>query len=120
LPRRMLGTLGLVMALSAAATCLLSLSWPYAAIVVLGALFGASAVGWNGVYLAEVARKAPSGMAGMATGGTLFFTFFGGVVAPPLFGGIAGAGHRYSLAYFLIAVPVFLFSLMLFRGRGSG
>ena len=120
LPRRMLGTLGLVMALSAAATCLLSLSWPYAAIVVLGALFGASAVGWNGVYLAEVARKAPPGMAGMATGGTLFFTFFGGVVAPPVFGGIAGAGHRYALAYFLIAVPVFLFSLMLFRGPAAG
>lgn len=119
LPRRMLGTLGLVMSLSAAATSLLSLSWPYAAVVMLGALFGASAVGWNGVYLAEVARKAPSGMAGMATGGTLFFTFFGGVVAPPLFGGIAGAGHRYSLAYFLFAIPVFLFSLMLFRGRGS-
>jgi len=118
-PRRMLGMLGLVMALSAAGTCLLSLSWPYAAIVVLGALFGASAVGWNGVYLAEVARKAPPGMAGMATGGTLFFTFFGGVVAPPLFGGIAGAGHRYALAYFLIAIPVFLFSLMLFRGGGN-
>jgi len=58
-------------------------------------------------------------MAGMATGGTLFFTFFGGVVAPPLFGGIAGVGHRYALAYFLFAVPVFLFSLMLFRGRES-
>jgi len=117
LPRRMLGALGLAMSLSAAATCFISLSWPYAAVVILGALFGASAVGWNGVYLAEVARKAPPGMAGMATGGTLFFTFFGGVVAPPLFGGIAGVGHRYALAYFLFAVPVFLFSLMLFRGR---
>jgi len=116
LPRRMLGTLGLVMSFSAAATCFVSLSWPYAAIVTLGALFGASAVGWNGVYLAQVARKAPSGMAGVATGGTLFFTYFGGVIAPPLFGGIAGAGHRYPLAYFLFALPVFLFSLMLFRG----
>jgi len=117
LPRRMLGALGFAMSLSAAATCFISLSWPYAAVVILGALFGASAVGWNGVYLAEVARKAPPGMAGMATGGTLFFTFFGGVVAPPLFGGIAGVGNRYALAYFLFAVPVFLFSLMLFRGR---
>ncbi|MGB7629581.1 MAG: MFS transporter [Candidatus Deferrimicrobium sp.] len=119
MPRRMLGTLGLVMSLSAAATFFISLSWPYAAIVVLGALFGASAVGWNGVYLAQVAHKAPSGMAGVATGGTLFFTYFGGVIAPPLFGGIAGAGHRYSLAYFLFAFPVFLFSLLLFRGGGS-
>jgi MFS family permease len=117
-PRRMLGTLGLLMSLSAAAVSFSSLSWPYVAIVLLGALFGASAAGWNGVYLAQVARKAPSGMAGVATGGTLFFTYFGGVIAPPLFGGIAGAGHRYALAYFLFALPVFLFSLMLFRERG--
>jgi MFS family permease len=119
MPRRMLGTLGITMSVSAAAISFISLSWPYAAIVLLGALFGASAAGWNGVYLAEVVRKAPSGMAGVATGGTLFFTFFGGVIAPPLFGGIAGAGQRYSLAYFLFAIPVFLFSLTLYRGRGS-
>jgi len=120
LPRRMLGVLGLIMSSSAAATCFVSLSVPYAAVVVLGALFGASAVGWNGVYLAEVARKAPAGRASMATGGTLFFTYFGGVIAPPLFGGIAGAGHRYPLAYFLFAIPVFLFSLLLFRGKENG
>jgi MFS family permease len=119
-PRRMLGALGAIMGSSAAATRLISPSWPYAAVVVLGILFGASAVGWNGVYLAEVARKAPSGMAGVATGGTLFFTYFGGVIAPPLFGGIAGAEHRYALAYLLFAFPVFLFSLTLFRERGSG
>jgi MFS family permease len=116
----MLGVLGLIMSSSAAATCFVSLSVPYAAVVVLGALFGASAVGWNGVYLAEVARKAPAGRASMATGGTLFFTYFGGVIAPPLFGGIAGAGHRYPLAYFLFAIPVFLFSLLLFRGKENG
>jgi MFS family permease len=117
LPRRMLGTLGITMSVSAAGISFVSLSWPYAAILLLGVVFGASAVGWNGVYLAQVARTAPSGMAGVATGGTLFFTFFGGVIAPPLFGGIAGAGHRYALAYILFAIPVFLFSLMLFRGR---
>ena len=34
-------------------------------------LFGACVTGWNGVYLAEVARQAPPGAAGKATSGTL-------------------------------------------------
>jgi MFS family permease len=118
-PRRMLGLLGLIMASSAAATYAILPSWPYAPVLVVSALFGASAVGWNGVYLAEVARLAPPGKAGVATGGTLFFTYFAGVITPPLFGAIAGAGHRYSFAYLLFALPVFLFSLLLSRGRGN-
>jgi MFS family permease len=51
--------------------------------------FGASAIGWNGVYLAEVARRAPEGMASMATGGTLAFTFLGVVIGPPIFGALS-------------------------------
>jgi hypothetical protein len=30
--------------------------WPFVAIITLGCFFGATALGWNGVYLAEVAR----------------------------------------------------------------
>ncbi len=118
-PRRLLGALGLLMAVSASATCAVEPSRHYAPILVIGALFGSSAVGWNGVYLAEVARLAPAGKAGTATGGTLFFTYFAGVITPPLFGAVAGAGHRYSFAYLLFAVPVFLFSLLLFRKRSD-
>ena len=118
-PRTMLGILGVVMSASAAATHVISLSWPYAAILGIAALFGATAAGWNGVYLAEVARLAPSGKAGMATGGTLFFSFLGGVISPPLFGAVAGADHRYALSYLLFSFPVFLFAFTLFRGRSS-
>jgi MFS family permease len=118
-PRKLLGLLGLLMAGSAAATCAVTPSWHYASVLAIGAMFGACAVGWNGVYLAEVARRAPPGMAGAATGGTLFFTYFAGVIAPPLFGAVAGAGHRYAFAYLLFAIPSFLFSLMLFRKRAD-
>ena len=48
------------------------------------ALFGATAIGWNGVQLAEVARLAPPGTAGEVTGATGFVTFAGVVIGPPL------------------------------------
>ena len=59
-------------------------------------VFGATASGWNGVYLAEVARQAPPGTAGKATSGTLALTFLGVIVGAPLFGLIAAspAGFR--------------------------
>lgn len=118
-PRTMLGILGVLMSVSAAATRVISLSWPYAAILGVATLFGATAAGWNGVYLAEVARLAPPGKAGTATGGTLFFTFLGGVISLPLFGVVVGADHRYGLAYLLFSLPALLFSFTLFRGRSS-
>ena len=61
--------------------------------------FGASAIGWNGVYLAEVARRAPQGMASMATGGTLAFTFLGVVVGPPMFGALSGLFGSYRAGF---------------------
>lgn len=86
-------------------------------IVLLLLLFGASAVGWNGVYLAEVARQAPRGMASMATGGTLSMTFLGVVVGPPVFGLIAGVTGSYGLAYASLLVPAGLCLWLLWRHR---
>ena len=65
--------------------------WPTPAWPAAGAArrsprsFGATAIGWNGVQLAEVARHAPPGEAGAMTGATGFVTFSGVVVGPPLF-----------------------------------
>lgn len=80
-------------------------------------LFGASAVGWNGVYLAEVARQAPPGMASMATGGTLSMTFLGVVIGPPIFGLIAGITGSYGVAYASLLVPAGLCLWLLWRYR---
>jgi len=77
------------------------------------AVLGAAAVGWNGVFLAEVARQAPPGKAGLATGGALTFTFLGVVVGPPLFGVLVLALDGYRAAFFLIAIPALLFGLLL-------
>ncbi len=70
-PRRLLGTLAIAMGASSLLTTAFAPDWPVIAFILVSMVFDATAIGWNGVYLAEVARLAPAGMAGVLTGGTL-------------------------------------------------
>jgi MFS family permease len=97
--RRMLLLLASMMALGALASAFLTTDTPQALVIAILVAFGASAIGWNGVYLAEVARRAPPGMASMATGGTLAFTFLGVVVGPPMFGALSGLFGTYRAGF---------------------
>ncbi len=103
-PRRTLGLLGVTMAFSGAAVAGFSGGWPLPAVILASALFGASAVGWNGVYLAEVARLAPPGQVGAITGGTQVLTFIGALAAPPLFGLVVGLAGGYGKAFLVFSV----------------
>ena len=102
-PRSLLGLLGIGMSLGALATALVRSNWPLSAMLSVTVLFGATAIGWNGVYLAEAARCAPEGKVSAATGGALFFTFFGVVLGPPLFGGVVSVTGSYPLAFLSFA-----------------
>lgn len=84
-PRSVLGFLGLLMGVSAGAICLVHPTYPIILIYVFSFFFGASAVGWNGIYIAEVARIAPPGWAGAATGASLAMTYSGVVLLPTFF-----------------------------------
>jgi hypothetical protein len=101
----MLGLLGLGMGVSAIATLAAGPAWPGWLLFVFASIFGATPVGWNGVFLAEVARIAPAGQVSQATGGCLFFTFLGVVVTPLLFNLVLQLGGGYSVAYALLGVP---------------
>ena len=103
-PRRTLGLLGVMMTLSGAGVACFSADWPLAAVIAVSVLFGASAVGWNGVYLAQVARLAPPGQVGAITGGTQVFTFVGALATPPIFGLVVGLAGGYGNAYFLLCL----------------
>ncbi|MDB5751388.1 MAG: major facilitator superfamily 1 [Ramlibacter sp.] len=118
--RRTLMLLAAMMALCTAATGLLPATAPLALVLVLLAAFGASATGWNGVYLAEVARLAPPGMAGTATGGSLSVTFFGVVLGPAAFGAVSGLFGSYSAGYLALAVPTALCCWGLFASARGG
>ena len=105
-PRRTLLGLAVAMALTGATLALVGRDTPTAVVLGLVALFGASAVGWNGVYLGTVARLVPHDRTAMATGGTLFFTFFGVVIGPPLFGLAGSAFGSHGPAFALLALPL--------------
>jgi hypothetical protein len=79
--------------------------WPIWLLFAYAAAFGATAVGWNGVFLAEVARLAPGGRASEATGGALFFTFLGVVVTPLLFNLILALAGSYAIAFAAFSAP---------------
>jgi MFS family permease len=103
-PRLLLALLGLVMAACGGAAALFSADWPMAGIVLVCVVYGATAVGWNGVFLAEVARLAPEGRVAIVTGGTQFFTFAGVLIGPPVFGAIVSASGDYGSGFIFIAI----------------
>lgn len=110
-PGKLLGLLGLLMALCGTVTGFFTASWPFFLIMLICGIFGSAAIGWNGVYLAEIARLAPLGKAGIATGGSLFFTYLGVVIGPPVFAGIVSLSGSYSAGYLIFSVPVLALSL---------
>lgn len=77
-------------------------------------LFGLSAIGWNGVFLAEVARLAPDGRIGSATAGVLVPTYAGVLLGPSTFAGIQALAGQYTTAFGIFAaVSVCGFVLLL-------
>jgi MFS family permease len=98
-PRTMLGLLGIASGLCAYATASFDASWGSGAMLAVCAVFGGTAIGWNGVQLSQVARHAPRGQAGSVTGAAGFITFTGVVVGPPLFALLAGATGSYRVGF---------------------
>lgn len=113
--QKALALLATLMAFSSLATALLLPQLPIWGVWMVLIVFGASAIGWNGVYLSEVARQAPEGKASVATGGTLTFTFLGVVIGPPIFGALSTAFGSYRAGYLALVVTSSLCAWVLFR-----
>jgi MFS family permease len=103
-PRRVLGVLGVLSGLCGFAMAALDASWPRVALLALCAVYGAVAVGWNGVQIAEIARSAPSGKTGAIAGASSFVTFSGVLVGPPLFGFLAQASGTFRPGFAAIGL----------------
>ena len=113
----MLGALGIAMGIAGFAAAWFTADWPYWAIVAVSIVLGATGVGWNGVFLSEVARIAPGDQASRATGGALFITFFGVVTAPPIFGGIAALTGSFGHGFVVFAACALVSGTVVLRGR---
>lgn len=119
-PRGVLVALGVLMAATLLAAGFFTAQWPALALTLAAAALGATAIGWNGVYLGEVARLAPPGRVATTTGGALFFTYLGVVAGPPAFGYLAQGTGSLALAYgALAAMPALGIALLCLAGRRS-
>lgn len=117
-PRRVMGAMGCLMGVCAIVSAFAS-AWPTPLLLLLYAVFGASAIGWNGVYLAEVAQRAPAGAVSAATAAALFVTFAGVLAGPPVFALMIESGLDYGTAFSAVAVPALLCGLVLLRSGKS-
>lgn len=112
---------GLVALAGALATAAIAAGWPVWAIAVATSIFGFSAIGWNGVYMAVIARQSAPHEVGIATGGSLSITFAGVIVGPSAFAALHDqAGLSYSAGYALLALVTALGVACIVRARALG
>ena len=106
-PRLLLLGIAVLMALAAVLMSLFTVAWPVGAIAAVVILLGATASGWNGVFLAEIIRDVKPAEVGLATAGSMMFAYTGTVFGPSLFGGLASA-VGFPKAYVCMGVVVLL------------
>jgi MFS family permease len=111
--RATLGMLGVAMGITALCALGAGPHWPLWMLFAFAIALGVTAVGWNGVFLAELTRLAPQGRIGDVTGGSSFFTFLGVVVTPPLFYLVLGLTSSYGATYALFGIPPFAVGMLL-------
>ncbi|UQG62656.1 MFS transporter (plasmid) [Marinobacter sp. M3C] len=100
--------LALAMAGLFTSIALLGTSMPQWLVIVLLVAAGLTAIGWNGVYLAEVARRSPQPEVGEATAAVLVLTYMGVLCGPALFSLIVGLSGSYAIGFLLPAVAAVL------------
>lgn len=83
-------------------------------------LFGVSAIGWNGVFMAEIARIAPEGRIGSATGGVLVPTFVGVIIGPVLFTGVHEMLGTYTTTFAALSALTLVGIVLIFKLRARG
>lgn len=115
--RLILAILGLVMAGAIAVLALIGPSTPVWAIFTAGLVFGLSGISYQGLLLAEIARRAPPGFAGVVTGGAVACAYMGMMSLPALTGAIVAATGDYTLAFVCAAAPAGIVGLRFFRRR---
>lgn len=111
---------------SAASTVLLGFvtdATPGWSLALLAAVAGALVSGWNGVQIAEVARRSPPGMVAETAAGSVILVFMSNMVAPAAFAVFVAFTGRYDHAFMLaglcslICVPLLI---GIDRGQDNG
>ena len=91
--------------------------WPVWLTALLYAVFGATAIGWNGLYTAEVARCSPPGQVSLVTGGAMVWNFAGILTGPTAFTLLYKAIGSYATTFSAIVVIALLTLFALHAGK---
>jgi hypothetical protein len=82
----------------------LQADWPRISVYAIFFVFGAAALGWNGVLHAETARLSPPGLASVIAGGSTFFVFAGVLLGPSVFALLYTVIGSYSATFYMLAI----------------
>jgi MFS family permease len=116
-------TLSITAIFSAATTALLGLTsphWPLWAIIVLAFVAGGSAASWNGVQMAEVARRSSPRLITETAAGSSILVNLTNILAPTAFAAFIAVGGRYDHAFFCLGACTLLVLVVLPRDRSEG
>ena len=91
--------------------------WPAWALLAVAVGVNAASTGWQGIALAEVARRAPPGRIGAVTGSVIGLSCIGQVLIPPMFAAVLLASGSYTLAFALAALPTSVVGVLLLTGE---
>ncbi len=114
--RPLLIGLGLAMGVTAVGSAIAGAALPSAAAWPMAAVLGLTASGWNGIFVAEVARLAPDGRVAETTGAVLAVSYVGLVVGPLVVAAVTAIAGLAS-AFVVIGAAAVLAAVFLSRGR---
>lgn len=112
-----LGGLGLGLFLSPLGIVFLAPGLSYPILLFLSFVFGLTASGWNGVFLAEVARLARPDRVAETTGSVLTASYAGLVSAPLLIAWLSPGGTLEASYIFLAVLALAATAMMLWSSR---
>jgi len=118
-PSAVLAGIGAIVTVAATAMAFSRPDWPTAAVYAICVVLGGTAVGWNGVFIAESASRAPAGRAAEFTGATQLFVFCGALISPLLFRTVLAVTQGYEAGYLLLAAGVAVCSFFLARAAAA-
>jgi MFS family permease len=104
-------TLSIASAGSGITTILLGLStpeWPVWAFIVLAAFAGIAVSGWNGVQIAEVARRSPPELIGETAAGSVILIFTANMLTPIVFAAFVATTGHYDIAFLVCGACSFI------------
>ena len=118
-PGILLGLLGPASGVACLLLGTLSADASAARIVATAMLCGLTAVGWNGVFFAELVRHARVSEVATLTGGVQFMTFGGAMTGPVLFALAISLGASYGTTFVMLSALPFLAGVVLLCKLGS-